>query len=37
MSMAGFDRIAVYDQGYENWLLNKDQKLTIDQQEAFSR
>ena len=36
MSMAGYDRIAVYDQGYENWELNKEKKLTIEQEEAFS-
>lgn len=37
LNMVGFDRLAVYDQGIDNWVLNQDKKLTMDQNEAFSR
>ena len=37
LSMVGFDRLAVYDQGIDNWILNQDKKLSMDQTDAFSR
>jgi len=37
LNMVGFDRLAVYDQGIDNWVLNQDKKLTMDQTEAFGR
>lgn len=37
LSMVGFDRLAVYDQGIDNWVLNQDKKLSLDQQDAFQR
>jgi len=37
LNMVGFDRLAVYDQGIDNWVINQDKKLTMDQEAAFGR
>merc|ERR1712154_238340 len=37
LSMVGFDRVAIYDQGIENWMINQDKKLSPDQSDAFSK
>mmetsp|Transcript_16893 Transcript_16893/g.26237 ORF Transcript_16893/g.26237 Transcript_16893/m.26237 type:complete len:324 (+) Transcript_16893:58-1029(+) len=37
LSMAGFDRLSLYDQGISNWQLNQEQKLTIDQESQFQK
>ena len=37
LNMVGFDRLAVYDQGIDNWVLNQEKKLSMEQQEALGR
>lgn len=37
LNMVGFDRLAVYDQGIDNWVINQDKKLTMDQEDALGR
>eukprot|EP01084_Bolivina_argentea_P018295 34053_1 len=37
LSMVGFDRLAIYDQGIENWMINQDKKLSVEQTDAFQK
>ena len=37
LNMVGFDRLAVYDQGIDNWVLNQEKKLSMLQHEAFGK
>eukprot|EP00484_Ammonia_sp_Unknown_P001347 CAMPEP_0197021342 /NCGR_PEP_ID=MMETSP1384-20130603/2210_1 /TAXON_ID=29189 /ORGANISM="Ammonia sp." /LENGTH=325 /DNA_ID=CAMNT_0042449149 /DNA_START=89 /DNA_END=1066 /DNA_ORIENTATION=+ len=37
ISMVGFERVSLYDQGIANWEINQERKLTPDQTDAFSK